>query len=125
MITDLLARQTQMTFTGAGPLMPHVTAGRLRALAVGTATRTPALPDLPTVAEAGYANFETSQWYGILAPAKTPPAIVQKIAEAIKRACAQPDVIARFQHDGSIAKAPHPRNLPHSSRAKRSDGAWS
>jgi tripartite-type tricarboxylate transporter receptor subunit TctC len=111
MITDLLAGQFHMTVTGTGPLMPHITTGKVRPLAVGTASRTPALPDVPTVAESGYANFETSQWYGVLAPAKTPPAVVQKIADAIKRACAQPDVIQRFQHDGSIAKANSPEEF--------------
>jgi tripartite-type tricarboxylate transporter receptor subunit TctC len=121
MITDLLAGQTHMTFTGSGPLMSHVTAGRLRALAVGTSSRTPALPDLPTVAEAGYENFETSQWYGILAPAKTPPATVQKIAAAINRAVAQPDVIARFQHDGDVPKGTTPEEFAAfiASEAKR------
>jgi tripartite-type tricarboxylate transporter receptor subunit TctC len=111
MITDLLAGQFHMTMTGSGPLMPHITTGKVRPIAVGTATRTPALPDVPTVAESGYENFETSQWYGILAPAKTPPAVVQKIADAIKRACALPDVIQRFQHDGSIAKANSPEEF--------------
>jgi tripartite-type tricarboxylate transporter receptor subunit TctC len=111
MITDLLAGQTHMTVTGAAPLMPHITSGKIRPLAVGTATRTPALPDLPTVAESGYENFETSQWYGVLAPAKTPPAVVQKIAAAIKHAVAQPDVIERFQHDGSIPKATTPEEF--------------
>jgi tripartite-type tricarboxylate transporter receptor subunit TctC len=111
MITDLLAGQTHMTFTGSGPLMPHVTTGKLRALAVGTASRTPALPDVPTVAEAGYENFETSQWYGILAPAKTPPAIAQKISADINRVVALPDVIARFQHDGDVPKGTTPEEF--------------
>jgi tripartite-type tricarboxylate transporter receptor subunit TctC len=121
MITDLLAGQTHMTFTGSGPLMSHVTTGRLRALAVGTTSRTPALPDLPTVAEAGYENFETSQWYGILAPAKTPPATVQKSAAAINRAVAHPDVIARFQHDGDVPKGTTPEEFAAfiASEAKR------
>jgi tripartite-type tricarboxylate transporter receptor subunit TctC len=111
MITDLLAGQTHMTFTGSGPLMPHVTTGKLRALAVGTASRTPALPDIPTVAETGYENFETSQWYGILAPAKTPAPIVQKISVDINRVVALPDVIARFQHDGDVPKGTTPEEF--------------
>ena len=111
MITDLLAGQTHMTFTGSGPLIPHVTTGKLRALAVGTASRTPALPDIPTVAEAGYENFETSQWYGILAPAKTPAPIAQKISADINRVVALPDVIARFQHDGDVPKGTTPEEF--------------
>src|SRR5678815_3802827 len=85
MITDLLGGQTQATFTGATPLMPHIKQGKLRAIAVGSAKRIPALPDVPTVAEAGIAGFETSQWYGILAPAGTPDAIVRKLSAEINR----------------------------------------
>jgi tripartite-type tricarboxylate transporter receptor subunit TctC len=111
MMTDLLAGQTHMTFTGSGPLMPHVASGKVRAIAVGTATRTPAYPDVPTVAESGYPNFETSQWYGTLAPAKTPPAVVQKISAAINAALAQHDISERYAHDGMIPKGSTPEEF--------------
>jgi tripartite-type tricarboxylate transporter receptor subunit TctC len=82
MMTDLLTGRLETTFTGAPPLMAHVKAGTLRPIAVGTAKRVPAMPDVPTVAEQGYPGFETSQWYGLLAPAGTPEAIVKTIADA-------------------------------------------
>ena len=76
MLTDLIAGQTQATSAGTPPLLPHVKSGKLRAIAVGTPQRVAALPDVATVAQQGYPGFETSQWYGIIVPAKTPDAIV-------------------------------------------------
>src|SRR5512133_485130 len=86
MLTDLIAGQTQATSAGAPPLLPHVKSGKLRAIAVGTPQRLAALPDVATVAQQGYPGFETSQWYGIIVPAKTPDAIVNKLAEEIAKA---------------------------------------
>ena len=102
MLTDLLAGQTQATFTGSSPLIPHIKSGKLRALAVGSAMRIPSLPEVPTVAESGFAGFETAQWYGIIAPAKTPPAIIQKLSVEIAQVMKQPDVIARLSGDGTV-----------------------
>ncbi len=96
MLTDLLAGRLEATFTGAPPLLPHVKDGKLRAIAVGTAKRVPALPDVPTVAEQGYPGFETSQWYGLLAPAGTPDAIIKKLAEAAAIASKTPGVAERL-----------------------------
>ena len=74
---------------------------------VGTLGMNPAmfakLPDVPTVAEHGYPCFETSQWYGIIAPVKTPDAIVKKLAADIAAAVKSPEVLARFQGDGTLA----------------------
>src|SRR5687768_11589633 len=76
---DLLGGQIPMGILGAAPLMPHIKAGRLRGLAVTTATRTPALPDIPTLADVGVKGFESSQWFGFLAPAGTPREVIAKI----------------------------------------------
>ena len=111
MITDLLGGQTQATFTGATPLMPHIKQGKLRPLAVGGAKRVPALPDVPTVAESGLAGFETSQWYGILAPAGTPDAIVRKLSTEIARIVKMPDVVERLAADGSVPQASTPEEF--------------
>jgi tripartite-type tricarboxylate transporter receptor subunit TctC len=75
-LTDLLAGRTQASSAGLPALGAHIRAGKLRAIAVGTQQRIAALPDVPTVAEMGYKDFETSQWYGILAPAGTPAEVV-------------------------------------------------
>jgi tripartite-type tricarboxylate transporter receptor subunit TctC len=80
-LTDLLAGRTQASSAGLAALLPHIKSGKLRAIAVGTPQRLPALPDVPTVAEMGFKDFETSQWYGILAPAGTPRDIVKRMQE--------------------------------------------
>jgi tripartite-type tricarboxylate transporter receptor subunit TctC len=103
MLTDLIAGQTQATSAGTPPLLPHVRSGKLRAIAVGTSQRIAALPDVATVAQQGYPGFETSQWYGIIVPAKTPQAVVKKLSEEIAKATRSAEVIERFRNDGTIA----------------------
>jgi tripartite-type tricarboxylate transporter receptor subunit TctC len=111
MITDLLANQTQATFTGALPLVPHIKAGKLRALAVGSGKRIAALPDVPTVAESGFKGFETSQWYGIMVPAGTPEPIVKKLSAEINRILKLPDVVERLTADGSVPQGSTPQEF--------------
>jgi tripartite-type tricarboxylate transporter receptor subunit TctC len=98
-LQDLLAGRTQATSAGTPPLMPHVKSGRLRAIAVSGAKRLQVLPDVGTVAEQGYPGFETSQWYGINAPAKTPAAVIQRLAAEAAKAVRQPEVLKRFEAD--------------------------
>ena len=100
-LTDLLAGRTQATSAGLPALLPHIKAGKLRAIAVGTAQRIPALPDVPTVAEMGYKDFETSQWYGILAPAGTPRDVVKRLQEESLKALRSNAVTSRFTNDGA------------------------
>ena len=111
MVTDLLGGQTQATFTGATPLIPHIRQGKLRPIAVGSAKRIPALPDVPTVAESGVAGFETSQWYGILAPAGTPDAIVRKLSAEVNRILKSPEVVERMTADGSVPQGSTPEEF--------------
>ena len=73
-VTDLVGGHVQLMFNPMPPLLPHVKSGRLRALAVGSTQRSSALPDIPTVAEAGVPGYEYVTWYSIVAPAKTPRA---------------------------------------------------
>jgi tripartite-type tricarboxylate transporter receptor subunit TctC len=107
-LVDLVAGRTQATSAGTPPLMPHVKAGKLRVIATGTPTRLASLPDVPTVAEQGYPGFETSQWYGLNAPAKTPPAIVKRLADEAAKAAKSPAVLARYAADDaeSIGSTP-------------------
>jgi tripartite-type tricarboxylate transporter receptor subunit TctC len=101
-LTDLLAGRTQASSAGMPALGAHIRAGKLRAIAVGTQQRIPAMPDVPTVAEMGYKDFETSQWYGILAPAGTPPDVVKKIQEESLKALKSSAVTERFATDNAV-----------------------
>jgi len=102
-LTDLLAGRTQATAAGTPPLMPHVKSGKLRAIAAGGSKRLPALPEVGTVAEQGYPGFETTQWYGLNAPAKTPEAVVQRLAMEAAKAARSPKVAERFAADDAEA----------------------
>ena len=107
-LIDLLAGRTQATSAGTPPLMPHVKSGRLRVIAVGTPQRLASLPDTPTVAEQGYPGFETSQWYGLNAPAKTPPAIVKRLNAEILKSLQDPDVKSRVEQEGAELRGTSP-----------------
>ena len=98
-IIDLVAGRTQASSAGTPPLMPHVKAGKLRVIAVGTAKRLHTLPDVGTVAEQGYPGFETSQWYGLNAPAKTPEAVIRRLSAEAAKAAKSPAVLERFAAD--------------------------
>jgi tripartite-type tricarboxylate transporter receptor subunit TctC len=101
-LTDLLAGRTQASSAGLPALGAHIRAGKLRAIAVGTHQRISALPDVPTVAEMGFKDFETSQWYGILAPAGTPPDVVRKLQEESYKALKSSAVTERFATDNAV-----------------------
>lgn len=100
-ITDLLAGRTDAASAGVPPFLPHLKSGKLRALAVGSAERIALLPDVPTVAERGYPGFESSQWFGLLAPAGTPQAAVDRLQRAAVEALATPAVAHRLAEDAS------------------------
>jgi tripartite-type tricarboxylate transporter receptor subunit TctC len=102
-IIDLVAGRTQAASAGTPPLMPHVKSGKLRVIAVGTAKRLHTLPDVGTVAEQGYPGFETSQWYGLNAPAKTPEAIIHRLSAEAAKAAKSPKVLERFAADDAEA----------------------
>jgi tripartite-type tricarboxylate transporter receptor subunit TctC len=101
MLTDLLAGRTQMNSAGTPALLPHIKAGKLRPIAVGTDKRIAALPDVPTVQEMGFKGFETTQWYGLHAPANVPPAILQRLQEECAKAMKSKNVQERFSADNA------------------------
>lgn len=100
-ITDLIAGQIDGVVDNPPTVLPHIEAQKLRPLAVAAKTRMPQLPDLPTAAQAGVANFEASSWFGVAAPAGTPPAIVARLQKDIAAALAKPELKERFAKSGA------------------------
>jgi tripartite-type tricarboxylate transporter receptor subunit TctC len=90
-VSDVLAGHVNMLFATVLESIGHIRSGKLRGLAVSSASRSPALPDMPTVAESGLPGFDTGSWIGMLAPAGTPAAIVEKISADVREVLAQPD----------------------------------
>jgi tripartite-type tricarboxylate transporter receptor subunit TctC len=89
-VGDLLGGQLAMVFGDPISVLPHIKSGKLRALAVTSLERSSVAPEVPTVAESGYPGFEALAWHGILAPAKTPPAVIKTLNEEIRKALADP-----------------------------------
>ncbi len=100
---DLLAGNTQIALASIVSGQPHVRAGRLRGIAVTSARRANSSPDIPTIAESGVKGYEVTNWYGVLAPAKTPRAIVERLHQRIVKVLDQPDIVKRFAADGADA----------------------
>ena len=99
-LTDTLAGQTQVFFSSAATALPHVQSGTLRALAVTTAKRLPALPNVPTVAEAGLPGYEVDLWHGLIAPKGLPRTIVDKINKAANESLTLKDTAEKLATDG-------------------------
>ena len=97
---DLMAGRAQLFFTGIPPVISEIRNGRLRALGVTSGHRTPALPDVPTIAESGVPGFDVSPWFGMLAPAHTSAAIVTRLHDEIVRIVQRPAIRERFVRDG-------------------------
>jgi tripartite-type tricarboxylate transporter receptor subunit TctC len=122
-VIDLVAGRTQASSAGTPPLMPHVKSGKLRVIAVGTAKRLHTLPDVGTVAEQGYPGFETSQWYGLNAPAKTPEAIIRRLSAEAARAAKSPQVLERFAADDAEGVGSTPAE--YAAFVKKEQERWS
>jgi tripartite-type tricarboxylate transporter receptor subunit TctC len=100
-LVDLLSGEVQAMFSSVVAIVPHIRAGRLRALAVTGRRRSPLLPAVPTLAESGLPGYEAGSWYGMLAPAGTPPPVIGRLHDAIVRALAQPEVRERLAAEGA------------------------
>jgi tripartite-type tricarboxylate transporter receptor subunit TctC len=107
-LTDALAGRINFVFSPIGLALPLVRDKRLLALAVSPAARSPALPDVPTVAEAGLPGFEFDTWYGLFAPAKTPRQVIAQVSAEVARILKLPDVMARFDVRGAVARPSSP-----------------
>lgn len=100
-VADLLAGQIDLMFDNLPSVLPHIKAGKLRALAVTSPKRSPAMPDLPTIAESGVPGYDATSWFGVVAPAGTPPAIVSRVQQTISRALTTPEVREKLQGMGA------------------------
>ena len=100
-VDDLLAGQIQLMFAPIVAVLPQVKAGRLRALAVTSSARSAAAPEVPTLAESGLPGYEISSWFGLFAPAGTPPAVVDRLYRESAKALQSADVRERFAQEGA------------------------
>jgi len=107
-LTDLIGGQVQLMFDNLPSALPHVKAGKLRAVAVTSAKRAPALPDVPTIAESGVPGFEATSWFGILAPAGTPRDIVTKINAEANKALQSAEMKEKLLSQGAEAAGNSP-----------------
>ncbi len=110
-MTDLMAGHVDLLFASVLEGSGHIRARRLKGLAVTHAQRSPALPDVPTLAEAGVKNAESGSWIALLAPAGTPPTVLDKVAADIREAVTAPDVREKLIAQGAVPKASTPVEL--------------
>ena len=118
-MVDLVAGQVQVVFATAASAVPQLKAGRIRGIAVTTAKRSALLPDLPTIAEAGLPGFEANNWYGIVAPAKTPRPIVQRLNTEIDRILKIPEIKTLLFNLGLDAAGGTPEQFGQYMKAER------
>ena len=102
-INDLIGSHVQVMVPDLSGVLPHIRSGALTALAVTAETRSPAIPDTPTTGEAGFPRVVSESWYGLIAPAGTPPAVVQKIYDAARAALQSADVVKQIEAQGATA----------------------
>jgi tripartite-type tricarboxylate transporter receptor subunit TctC len=121
-IASVLGGQVQMMFSNMLPAMPQVRAGKLHALAVTSAQRSPAAPDVPTVAETGIAGYETTSWHGVALPAKTPNSVLKRLHAELVQITRQPDVKDRFASDGTRVVGSTPEEF--TAMVKIETGKW-
>jgi tripartite-type tricarboxylate transporter receptor subunit TctC len=99
-LTDTIGGQVEMIFSGVPLLVPHIQAGRIRAIGIGSLKRFPALPDVPTIDETGLKGYEATTWFGLMAPIKTPKEIVTRLNVEVGKILASADVRERFIGEG-------------------------
>ena len=110
-ITDMLGGQVDLMFDSITSARPHIQSGKLRALGVTTAKRSGALPDVPTIAEAGVPGYEVSPWFAVFAPAGTPPEVVAKLNKVLNDAMKEPDTLKKLESVGAEPIGTTPQEL--------------
>ena len=110
-ISDTIGGQTQFMFPSLFTALPHVKSGKLRALAIAGPKRSPLLPDVPTLKEAGVDGVEVQQWYGFFAPAKTPKPIIDQLNKALNQVLADKDTIKRIEDHGADVETSTPEQF--------------
>jgi tripartite-type tricarboxylate transporter receptor subunit TctC len=110
-VTDVMGGQVPLLWVSIPAAAQFVKAGKLKALAVSTTKRSSAFPDVPTMQEAGVADFEVDSWYGMLVPAKTPKAIIDKLNKALNTVLAEPAIRAQLLEQGAEAVGGTPEAL--------------
>jgi tripartite-type tricarboxylate transporter receptor subunit TctC len=110
-LTDAIAGNVEMIFSGVTAPLPHFKSGRLRAIAIGSLKRFPAIPEVPTFDEAGLKGYEAITWFGLVAPVKTPQEIVARWNAEVGKALASPDIRERFANDGQVPGGGSPENF--------------
>jgi tripartite-type tricarboxylate transporter receptor subunit TctC len=111
-----------MMFASIPSVLPQVKSGQVNAIAMGSAKRVPSLPDIPTLSESGYKGFETSQWYGIMAPAGTPQAVIDRLQKDITKALKSKEESKRMLDDGAVLVGDTPAQF--SAFIKSEQGRW-
>jgi tripartite-type tricarboxylate transporter receptor subunit TctC len=99
-LAAVMGGQVDVAFAGVATALPLIRSGRLRVLATASAQRLPALPDVPTIAEIGYPGCQQNEWYGVVAPAGTPPEVIARLAAELARVLTQPEMQARLTQLG-------------------------
>jgi tripartite-type tricarboxylate transporter receptor subunit TctC len=116
-VTDLLGGNVQMYFGNFSELYPHVSGGNIRIVGVSSEKRAAQLPQVATIAESGFPGFKTVTWNGLMAPAGTPPAVVARLADAVREALAAEGTQSKFQQMGVDAIGSSPREFAETLRA--------
>ena len=119
LILDLLAGRIDVSFDNLPPFVPHVKGGRLRALAVTSATRSSLLPDVPSLTELGYQGFDNAAWFGIFAPAGLDKSLVKRMNEAFTMSIVEPDLVERLKQYGIEPAPSSPEDLADRLRKER------
>lgn len=122
MLTDLLGGQIEMTFNGIPPISGQLKSGKIKPIAVGSAQRVSSFSNVPTIAEAGYPGFETSQWYGVIAPANLPKPILDRLHASIVAALKSKEATQKIVDDGGLIVGGTPKEFVES--IAKEQGRW-